>query len=191
LKGRRAARRLALDVLYEAEIRGRPPVEAFLEREHHGWVIPAAEDTLDPPEALFEGDETSDRLGDRDGKETSDRLGDRDGKETSDRLGDRDGQEQEVVGYARGLVAGVQEHQAHIDELIVKYAERWGLQRMPVVDRTVLRMATWELLWGEDIPVAVAINEAVELVKALSTDDSGRFVNGVLGRIAEGKSARA
>jgi len=167
LKGRRAARRLALDVLYEAEIRGRPPVEAFLEREHHGWVIPAAEDTLDPPEALLEGDSTSDRLG------------------------DRDGQEQEVVGYARGLVAGVQEHQAHIDELIVKYAERWGLQRMPVVDRTVLRMATWELLWGEDIPVAVAINEAVELVKALSTDDSGRFVNGVLGRIAEGKSARA
>lgn len=167
MKGRRAARRLALDVLYEAEIRGRPPVEAFLEREHHGWVIPAAEDTLDPPEALLEGDSTSDRLG------------------------DRDGQEQEVVGYARGLVAGVQEHQAHIDELIVKYAERWGLQRMPVVDRTVLRMATWELLWGEDIPVAVAINEAVELVKALSTDDSGRFVNGVLGRIAEGKSARA
>ncbi|MBA2367171.1 MAG: transcription antitermination factor NusB [Actinobacteria bacterium] len=179
MKGRRAARRLALDVLYEAEIRGRPPVEAFLEREHHGWVIPAAEDTLDPPEALLEGDSTSDRLGDRAGKETSDRLG------------DRDGQEQEVVGYARGLVAGVQEHQAHIDELIVKYAERWGLQRMPVVDRTVLRMATWELLWGEDIPVAVAINEAVELVKALSTDDSGRFVNGVLGRIAEGKSARA
>ncbi|CAN5541608.1 transcription antitermination factor NusB [soil metagenome] len=160
MKGRRAARRLALDVLYEAEIRGRPPVEAFLEREQHGWVIPAAEDTLDPPEALLEGDSTSDRLG------------------------DRDGQEQEVVGYARGLVAGVQEHQAHIDELIVKYAERWGLQRMPVVDRTVLRMATWELLWGEDIPVAVAINEAVELVKALSTDDSGRFVNGVLGRIA-------
>jgi len=61
---------------------------------------------------------------------------------------------------------------------------------MPVVDRTVLRMATCELLWGEDIPVAVAINEAVELVKSLSTDDSGRFVNGVLGRIAEGKPAR-
>ena len=168
MKGRRAARRLALDVLYEAEIRGRSPVEAFLEREHHGWVIPAAEDTLDPVEALLQDDTD----------ETSDRFGDRDGKD-------------EVVDYARGLVEGVQEHQAEIDELIVKHAERWGLQRMPVVDRTVLRMATYELLWGEDIPVAVAINEAVELVKSLSTDDSGRFVNGVLGRIAEGKSARA
>ena len=169
MKGRRAARRLALDVLYEAEIRGRPPVEAFLEREHHGWVVPAAEDTLDPPEALVE---------------------ERDTKKTSDRIGDRDTERAEIVDYARGLVEGVQEHQAHIDELIVKYADRWGLQRMPVVDRTVLRMATCELLWGVDIPVAVAINEAVELVKSLSTDDSGRFVNGVLGRIAEGKSAR-
>ena len=180
MKGRRAARRLALDVLYEAEIRGRSPVEAFLEREHHGWVIPAAEDTLDPVEALLE----------EDGDETSDTLGDRDGGKTSDRLGDRDAMRDDVVDYARGLVEGVQEHQADIDELIVKHAERWGLQRMPVVDRTVLRMATCELLWGEDIPVAVAINEAVELVKSLSTDDSGRFVNGVLGRIAEGKSAR-
>ena len=169
MKGRRAARRLALDVLYEAEIRGRPPVEAFLEREHHGWVVPAAEDTLDPPEALVE---------------------ERDTKKTSDRVGDRDTERAEIVDYARGLVEGVQEHQADIDELIVKYADRWGLQRMPVVDRTVLRMATCELLWGVDIPVAVAINEAVELVKSLSTDDSGRFVNGVLGRIAEGKSAR-
>ncbi|MGI8521006.1 MAG: transcription antitermination factor NusB [Actinomycetota bacterium] len=168
MKGRRAARRLALDVLYEAEIRGRLPVEAFLEREHHGWVIPAAEDTLDPVEALLEDDSD----------------------ETSDRLGDRHGERTDVVDYARGLVEGVQEHQADIDELIVKHAERWGLQRMPVVDRTVLRMATCELLWGEDIPVAVAINEAVELVKSLSTDDSGRFVNGVLGRIAEEKTAR-
>jgi transcription antitermination protein NusB len=169
LKGRRAARRLALDVLYEAEIRGRSPVEAFLERERHGWVVPAAEDTLDPPEAVVE---------------------ERDTTKTSDQFGDRDRERAEIVDYARGLVEGVQEHQAHIDELIVKYADRWGLQRMPVVDRTVLRMATCELLWGEDIPVAVAINEAVELVKSLSTDDSGRFVNGVLGRIAEGKSAR-
>ena len=171
MKGRRAARRLALDVLYEAEIRGRSPVEAFLEREHHGWVIPAAEDTLDPVEALLEDDSD-------------------DSDVTGDRLGDSDAKRDDVVDYARALVEGVQEHQADIDELIVRHAERWGLQRMPVVDRTVLRMATCELLWGEDIPVAVAINEAVELVKSLSTDDSGRFVNGVLGRIAEGKSAR-
>jgi transcription antitermination protein NusB len=167
LRGRRAARRIALDVLYEAEIRGRSPVEAFLEREHHGWVIPAPEDTLDPPEAVLEGEASSDRPVDHE-------------KEKA-----------EIVDYARSLVEGVHEHQARIDELIVRYADRWGLQRMPVVDRTVLRMATCELLWGQDIPVAVAINEAVELVKSLSTDDSGRFVNGVLGRIAEGNAARA
>ncbi|MDQ3662873.1 MAG: transcription antitermination factor NusB [Actinomycetota bacterium] len=178
-------------MLYEAEIRGRSPVEAFFEREHHGWVIPAAEDTVDPVEALLEGTRKnpSERLDDRDREKTSDRLGDRDREKPSEPLDERE--KEDVVDYARGLVEGVQEHQVEIDELIVKYADRWGLQRMPVVDRTVLRMATCELLWGENIPVAVAINEAVELVKSLSTDDSGRFVNGVLGRIAEGKSARA
>jgi N utilization substance protein B len=69
--------------------------------------------------------------------------------------------------------------------LIVKYADRWAIERMPVIDRSLLRMALFELLWGDDIPVAVAINEAVELAKSLSTEDSGRFVNGLLGKIAE------
>lgn len=91
----------------------------------------------------------------------------------------------EAVAYARQLIEGVQEHHADIDALIAKYADRWAIERMPVVDRTVLRIALFELLWGNDVPVAVAINEAVELAKQLSTDDSGRFVNGLLGRIAE------
>lgn len=91
----------------------------------------------------------------------------------------------DVVGYARRLVAGTQQHHAEIDELITAYADRWTIDRMPVIDRTVLRIAVFELLWGEDVPVAVVINEAVELAKSLSTDDSGRFVNGLLGRIAE------
>jgi N utilization substance protein B len=91
----------------------------------------------------------------------------------------------EAVAYAEAVVHGVQSHQADIDALIARYADRWAIQRMPVVDRTLLRIALYELLWRDDIPVAVAINEAVELAKELSTDDSGRFINGLLGRVVE------
>ena len=91
----------------------------------------------------------------------------------------------QVLDYVRVLVEGVQEHHADIDALIASYADRWTIERMPVIDRNVLRIALFELLWGDDVPVAVAINEAVEMVKALSTEDSGRFVNGLLGRIVE------
>ena len=93
--------------------------------------------------------------------------------------------QQPDLDYARELVGGVQTHQHAIDGLIESYADRWALQRMPVVDRTVLRIALFELLWGDDVPVPVAINEAVELAKSLSTDDSGRFINGLLGRIVD------
>lgn len=91
----------------------------------------------------------------------------------------------EVLAYARKLVESVQEHHADVDVLITRYADRWAIDRMPIVDRSLVRMALCEVLWGGDIPVAVAINEAVELAKSYSTDDSGRFVNGLLGRIAE------
>jgi N utilization substance protein B len=91
----------------------------------------------------------------------------------------------DALTYAERIVQGVQAHQADIDALIVEHSDRWAIQRMPVIDRNLLRMGLYELLWEEEVPVAVAINEAVELAKALSTDDSGRFVNGVLGRIAE------
>ncbi len=91
----------------------------------------------------------------------------------------------ESVAYARQLIEGVQDHHADIDEMLGRYADRWAIERMPVVDRTLLRMAIYEMLWGDDVPVAVVINEAVEMAKALSTDDSGRFVNGLLGQIAE------
>lgn len=147
MKARREARRLALDVLFEAEIRDWLPLDAFHAREADGWVISsegASGDEAASPEALR---------------------------------------------YAEELVTGVQTHQADIDTLIAGYADRWAIRRMPVVDRTVLRMALFELLWRDDIPVPVAINEAVELVKELSTDDSGRFVNGLLGRIVESRQA--
>ncbi|MGH8994014.1 MAG: transcription antitermination factor NusB [Acidimicrobiia bacterium] len=87
--------------------------------------------------------------------------------------------------YAVELVRGVEDNREEVDALIRKYADRWSLERMPVIDRNLLRMAVFELAHCPEIPVGVAISEAVELAKRYSTDDSGRFVNGMLGRIAE------
>ena len=81
------------------------------------------------------------------------------------------------------LVEGVAEHAARIDELIDTHATGWSIDRLPDVDRAILRMAVFELLWADDVPDAVVIDEAVELAKALSTDDSPGYVNGVLGAI--------
>ncbi|MFP5353151.1 MAG: transcription antitermination factor NusB [Actinomycetota bacterium] len=88
-----------------------------------------------------------------------------------------------AVTYATLLVEGVQEHSAEIDGLIDRYAERWDIDRMPIVDKNLLRVAVFELLWRPDTPTAVVINEAIELAKSLSTDESGRFINGILGRV--------
>ena len=78
------------------------------------------------------------------------------------------------------LVQGVEQHQARLDEQIAAHAKGWTLQRMPAIDRNVLRIAGFELLGRPEVPVAVVLDEAVELAKRFSTDDSGRFVNGVL-----------
>jgi len=124
---RSKARKRAVDVLYESEIRGSDAVGVLADRVALG----------DPP----------------------------------------------VSDYTVQLVEGVQQHLARIDDLLARYAEGWTLQRMPDVDRAVLRLGIYELLWREDVPQAVAIDEAVELAKALSTDDSPRFVNGILARV--------
>jgi len=87
--------------------------------------------------------------------------------------------------FAGDLVAGVGAHLDEIDERIRRFARGWTLERMPVVDRTVLRMAIYELLHRPDVPTAAVISEAVELAKRYSTDDSGRFVNGMLSAISE------
>jgi transcription antitermination protein NusB len=149
VRERRQSRRLAVDLLYEAEIRDRLPLEAFDDRARAGWSdSPTEEQTpVGPPP------------------------------------------EEDIVAYARDLVSGVQAHQADIDETIGRYADRWAISRMPVIDRTLLRIALFELLWREDIPVPVAINEAVELAKELSTEDSGRFINGLLGRVVDDQKA--
>lgn len=87
--------------------------------------------------------------------------------------------------YAREIVDGVTDHQGEIDDLIASYAQGWTIDRMPNVDRAILRIASWEMLHNPEVPAPVAINEAVTLAKEYSTDDSSRFVNGVLGKIAE------
>ena len=90
-----------------------------------------------------------------------------------------------VPGYAADLVRGVTVHAARIDELISQYAEGWTMDRMPAVDRNVLRIGVYELLWADDVPDAVAISEAVLLAQDLSTEASPAFVNGLLARIAK------
>lgn len=152
MKSRRAARTLALGVLYEAEIRRVPPLEAMELREQGGWVIGGTGDSGDASATLLAPEEQPSAA---------------------------------VVDYARTLVGGVQEFLTEIDGIIASYAEKWEIQRMPVIDRNILRIAVFELLWRDDIPTPVAINEAVDAAKSLSTEDSGRFVNGLLGRVAE------
>lgn len=85
--------------------------------------------------------------------------------------------------YTVTVARGVTDHGAHVDELISAHLQGWTLDRLPAVDRAILRVAVWELLHAEDVPEPVAVDEAVELAKELSTDDSPGFVNGVLGQV--------
>ncbi|MBA2427928.1 MAG: transcription antitermination factor NusB [Actinobacteria bacterium] len=155
MKSRSLARRLAVAVLYEAEIKEASPLEVFRARSRTDWQMPEEPDDERGPASGFKGSPAS-----------------------------------EVLDYVYILVAGVDEGRERIDALIAASAEHWGIERMPVVDANVLRVGAFELSCRLDVPVAVVINEAVELAKTLSTEDSGRFVNGVLGRVAETRSVR-
>ena len=127
MAARSKARKRAVDVLYEADLRGGDRLALLAERQADG----------NPP----------------------------------------------VADHTVRLVEGVAEHSIRIDELIDTHATGWSIDRLPDVDRAILRMAVFELLWADDVPDAVVIDEAVELAKALSTDDSPGYVNGVLGAI--------
>ena len=132
MSARRKVRKRALDVLYEADLRGLPVAE----------VLTAYLQRLPDPKP-------------------------------------------EQLGYLVDLVEGFVAHAERIDELISTYAEGWTLERMPAVDRNLARIAVFELVYRDDIDSPVAITEAVELARTLSTEDSPRFLNGVLARIAE------
>jgi N utilization substance protein B len=131
MAARTKARRLALDILYAAELRGMPPLDVLGERQR------------DPQDEISEYE------------------------------------------HAVRLIEGVQTQHERIDELITTYAVDWTLDRMPVVDRNVLRIGAFELLWVDDVPDGVAVSEAVALATDLSTDESPRFVNGLLSRLQE------
>ncbi len=87
--------------------------------------------------------------------------------------------------YAREILAGVADHLAEVDEAIETYAQGWALARMPAVDRAIARVATWEIVWNDDVDAPVAVDEAITLARMLSTDDSPRYLSGLLGRIGD------
>ena len=93
--------------------------------------------------------------------------------------------------YVGEVISGVTEHIGRIDELIMTYAQGWDMDRMPPIDRNILRIALFEILWGNQIPIEVAADEAVELGKSLSTDESSAYINGVIGRIIKIKDSIA
>ena len=135
MPARSKARKRALDILYEAEIRREPVLDLLAERSAAGGPADAGI----PP----------------------------------------------VSGYAAELVRGVQAHRERIDELLAEHAQGWTLDRMPAVDRNILRIGVYELYWGSGVPGGVAISEAVLLARDLSTDGSPAFINGLLARLLE------
>jgi N utilization substance protein B len=101
------------------------------------------------------------------------------------RLAGADDRQPPVSDYTRLLVEGYAERAERIDELLSQYTIGWPLDRMPVVDRSILRLATFELIWHDETPDVVVLDEAVRLAKEFSTDDSPAFVNGLLGRLKD------
>jgi N utilization substance protein B len=104
----------------------------------------------------------------------------------TDALRDRREKTDQIINpYTVDIVEGVMAMQPTIDEFLSTYSQGWPLERMPSVDRIILRVGTWELLYNDDVPDAVAVSEAVELSRTLSTDDSPSFINGLLGRLQQ------
>ena len=96
-----------------------------------------------------------------------------------------------IRDYTRELILGVSEHRRKIDELIATYAQGWDMDRLPAVDRNIMRLALYELLWRDELADAIAIDEALLLAKELSTDESAGYIHGVLGRIVSIKDGLA
>ena len=93
-----------------------------------------------------------------------------------------------VRDFTKELVDGVESHRRKIDELITTYSQGWDMDRMPVIDRNILRLGIYELLWSESVPTSVTISEALELAQTLSTDESSKYINGVLSKVLEIKA---
>ncbi|HUZ89279.1 MAG TPA: transcription antitermination factor NusB [Candidatus Acidoferrales bacterium] len=117
--------------------------------------------------------------------QVDDGLRDVDCEEALAYFGAEAGVENQARAFAQDLVRGVIAHRERLDAAIVEASEHWRLEQMGRVDRTVLRIATYEILIGREVPAKAAINESIELAKTFSGNESGRFVNGVLGRVME------
>ncbi|MFK5585055.1 MULTISPECIES: transcription antitermination factor NusB [unclassified Serinicoccus] len=92
-----------------------------------------------------------------------------------------------LPGYTVDILRGVLEHWSHIEEILATWSQGWSLERMAAVDRAALRVGVWEIVWNDEVPDMVAVSEAVDLVQAMSTDESPGFVNGLLARVSEVK----
>lgn len=110
--------------------------------------------------------------------------------EETERLSEQRDEQVEIFAYAKLCVDGVTTHGADIDDMLETYAQGWTIARMPALDRAILRLGVWEILYNDDIPDAVAVDEAVEIAKEFSTDDSPGFVNGLLSKIVSTKRAK-
>ena len=151
------AREMALQMLYQRDMGGGPPVvEIFRRFDRTDYLRPDGEG------------------------EREERDGRRGVAGRSPEGGRRKGEVDAAFDYARELVGGSVEHEEEIDALIARQADNWRLERMPAVDRNILRLAVYELLHEDDIPKLVVVDEAIELAKKYSTDQSSRFVNGLL-----------
>jgi N utilization substance protein B len=102
---------------------------------------------------------------------------------------DRQNQD-DIFTYAQQIIDGVVEHHSQIDDLIQTYSLDWDIDRMPALDRAILRVGIWEIMYNSEVPNGVAINEAVELAKEYSTDESGGFINGLLSKISATRQAK-
>jgi N utilization substance protein B len=154
---RSMAREMALQMLYQHDMGSGPPVPEIFRRFDRAFYVTGGD--------AMEGEGERPR-----------RKAPRHGGREEDRQREVD----EAFDYARRLVEGTLEHQEEVDALIRKQADNWRLERMPAVDRNILRLAVFELLHEEDIPKLVVVDEAIELAKKFSTDQSSRFVNGLL-----------
>ena len=169
---RTKARRRAVEILFEADQRG-------LLRPDHGQAADYGE----------HGD--YDDYGDYDGRDEA-RNARPDESEAAEALRDlaaeraeRSANHTPAPAYAREILAGVADHLAEVDEAIETYAQGWALARMPAVDRAIARVATWEIVWNDDVDAPVAVDEAMTLARMLSTDESPRYLGGLLGRIGD------
>ena len=163
---RTKARRRAVEILFEADQRG-------LLRPDHGQAADYGEH------------------GDYDGRDEA-RNARPDESEAAEALRDlaaeraeRSANHTPAPAYAREILAGVADHLAEVDEAIETYAQGWALARMPAVDRAIARVATWEIVWNDDVDAPVAVDEAMTLARMLSTDESPRYLGGLLGRIGD------